>query len=162
MPETKKPSSADAEAPSGAAAVDAALEGGTEAGAPETKTGPRRKRVKRTVQNARVCIHASENNTIVTFTDPEGNVLGWSSAGAAGFKGTRKSTPYAAKVAAETASEKVKPYGIESIQVEVKGFGPGREQAIRGLQSAGFNLDAIIDTTPVPHGGCRPSGRRRV
>ncbi|MEK7218602.1 MAG: 30S ribosomal protein S11 [Patescibacteria group bacterium] len=122
----------------------------------------KRKKSKRHVPRARACIHASENNTIVTFTDPEGNVLGWSSAGAAGFKGTRKSTPYAAKVAAETASLKVKPMGIESLDVEVKGLGPGREQAIRGLQAAGFSLESIIDVTPIPHGGCRPTGRRRV
>ncbi|MFA6039467.1 MAG: 30S ribosomal protein S11 [Candidatus Peribacteraceae bacterium] len=122
----------------------------------------KRKKSKRHVPRARVCIHASENNTIITFTDPAGNVLGWSSAGAAGFKGTRKSTPYAAKVAAETASLKVKPMGIESVDVEVKGLGPGREQAIRGLQSAGFSLESIIDVTPIAHGGCRPTGRRRV
>jgi small subunit ribosomal protein S11 len=127
------------------------------------RAGPvRRKKHKRTLTRARACIHASENNTIVTFTDPEGNVLGWSSAGAAGFKGTRKSTPYAAKVAAETASGKVKPFGIQSVDIEVKGLGPGREQAIRGIQAAGFNLESIIDRTPIPHGGCRPTGRRRV
>lgn len=127
-----------------------------------TKTVPRKKKIKRNLPKARVCIHAGENNTIVTFTDFEGNVLGWSSSGSAGFKGTRKSTPYAAKVAAETAALKVKPYGIETLTVEVKGLGPGREQAIRGLQGAGYNIDAIIDTTPIPHGGCRPAGRRRV
>jgi small subunit ribosomal protein S11 len=126
-------------------------------------TGPvRRKKVKRAVSKARVCVHAGENNTIVTFTDLDGNVLGWSSAGSAGFKGTRKSTPYAAKVAAETAAGKVKPYGIESVTVEVKGLGPGREQSLRGLQAAGLNIDAIVDTTPIAHGGCRAAGRRRV
>jgi small subunit ribosomal protein S11 len=123
---------------------------------------PKKKRVKRTVPKARVCISAGENNTIVTFTDLSGNVLGWSSSGSSGFKGTRKSTPYAAKVAAENAALKVKPYAIESVTVEVKGLGPGREQAIRGLQSAGLNLDAIIDVTPIAHGGCRPPVRRRV
>lgn len=122
----------------------------------------KKKRIKRNLPKARVCIHAGENNTIVTFTDFDGNVLAWSSAGASGFKGTRKSTPYAAKVAAENAALKVKPYGVEAVTVEVKGLGPGREQAIRGLQSAGLNLDAIIDVTPIPHGGCRPAGRRRV
>ncbi|TSC58700.1 MAG: small subunit ribosomal protein S11 [Candidatus Peregrinibacteria bacterium Greene0416_19] len=135
-----------------------ALVATTEAKAPPV----RRKKIKRILPKARVCVHAGENNTIVTFTDFEGNVLGWCSSGAAGFKGTRKSTPYAAKVAAETAALKVKPYGIESVTVEVKGLGPGREQALRGLQTAGLNLDAIIDTTPIPHGGCRPAGRRRV
>lgn len=123
----------------------------------------KKRKVKRSIVKARVCIHAGENNTIITFTDPDGQVLGWSSAGSAGFKGTRKSTPYAAKVAAETAAMKVKPaYGIESVIVEIKGLGPGREQAIRGLQGAGLNLDAIIDTTPIAHGGCRAPGRRRV
>ena len=131
----------------------------TEAKAP---VKARRKKIKRTLPQARVCIHAGENNTIVTFTDLDGKKLGGSSSGAAGFKGTRKSTPYAAKVTAEKASEIVQGYGIQSVTVEVKGLGPGREQAIRGLQSAGLNLDAIIDTTPIPHGGCRPAGRRRV
>ena len=125
-------------------------------------TKVRKKKVKRTVPKARVCIHASENNTIVTFTDMEGNVLAWASAGSAGFEGTRKSTPYAAKVAAETAAQKALGYGVESIAIEMKGLGPGREQAIRGLQGAGLNLDAIVDVTPIPHGGCRPSRRRRV
>ena len=147
---------ADKEVPT--TGVDAALAEATDA-KPEAK---RRKKVKKTVPNARVCIHAGENNTIVTFTDLQGNVLGGSSAGSAGFKGTRKSTPYAAKVAAETAALKVKPYGIESVSIEVRGLGPGREQAIRGLQGAGFNLDAIVDRTPIAHGGCRPRGRRRV
>lgn len=138
-----------------------ALEGGDPA--PDAKApAVRKKKIKRSLPKARVCIHAGENNTIVTFTDYEGNVIGWSSSGSSGFKGTRKSTPYAAKVAAENAALKVKPYGIESVTVEVKGLGPGREQAIRGLQSAGLNLDAIIDVTPIPHGGCRPAGRRRV
>lgn len=122
----------------------------------------RRKKTKRTLTRARVCIHAGENNTIVTFTDPQGNVVGWSSSGSAGFKGTRKSTPYAAKVAAETASLKVKPLGIQTVDVLVKGIGPGREQAIRGLQAAGLSIESIVDVTPIPHGGCRPAGRRRV
>lgn len=125
-------------------------------------TKARKKKVKRTVPKARVCIHASENNTIVTFTDMEGKVLAWASAGSSGFEGTRKSTPYAAKVAAETAAQKVGGFGVESLHVELKGLGPGREQAIRGLQSAGMNLDAIVDVTPIPHGGCRPPRRRRV
>lgn len=125
-------------------------------------TKARKKKVKRTVPKARARIQASENNTIVTLTDMEGNVLAWASAGSSGFEGTRKSTPYAAKVAAETAVQKVAGFGVQSLQVELKGLGPGREQAIRGLQSAGMNLDAIVDVTPIPHGGCRPSRRRRV
>lgn len=128
--------------------------------APAPKT--RRKKVKRTVPKARACIHATENNTIVTFTDLEGRKIAGSSSGAAGFKGTRKSTPYAAKVAAEQAAQKALVYGVQSVQVEIKGLGPGREQAIRGIQGAGINLDAIIDVTPIPHGGCRPRRRRRV
>lgn len=143
--------------------VEQALAGGDPVPDSAAATGPvRKKKIKRALPKARVCIHAGENNTIVTFTDLEGNVLGWSSSGAAGFKGTRKSTPYAAKVAAETASGKVKPYGIETVTVEMKGLGPGREQAIRGLQAAGLNIDAIIDVTPIAHGGCRMPGRRRV
>lgn len=129
--------------------------------APKAPKAPKKK-IKRTVPLARVCIHAGENNTIVTFTDPDGNKLAGASAGSAGFKGTRKSTPYAGKVAAEKAVELVQGFGIESVRVEVKGLGPGREQAIRGLVGAGLNLDAIIDVTPVAHGGCRRRRRRRV
>ncbi len=125
-------------------------------------TKAKKKKIKRTVPKARCCIFAGENNTIVSFTDLNGDKLGGSSSGACGFKGTRKSTPYAAKVAAEKAAENVQGYGIESVQVEVKGLGPGREQAIRGVQAAGYNLDAIVDLTPIPHGGCRAPGRRRV
>jgi len=140
------------------------LEGSASAEGADVKAGPkiRRKKIKKSVPQARVCIHAGENNTIVTFTDLDGNKLGGSSAGMAGFKGSRKSTPYAAKVAAEKAAELMQGYGVQSVTVEVKGLGPGREQSIRGLQSAGLNLDAIIDTTPIPHGGVRPPGRRRV
>ncbi len=132
----------------------------------ESSTTPvtkiRKKKVKRTVRQARACIHAGENNTIVSLTDPEGKVLAWASSGSSGFAGTRKSTPYSAKIAAENAVQKALSFGIESVQVEIKGLGPGREQAIRGLQGAGLNLDAIIDVTPIPHGGCRPPRRRRV
>lgn len=140
------------------------LQGGADAAGTEAKAPvkARRKKIKKTVPQARVCITAGENNTIVTFTDLNGNKLGGCSAGMAGFKGTRKSTPYAAKVAAEKAVERCQGYGIQSVTVEVKGLGPGREQCIRGLQSAGINLDAIIDTTPIPHGGVRAPGRRRV
>jgi len=127
-----------------------------------TKPKARKKKVKRTVPKARVCIHAGENNTIITFTDLEGNKLVGASCGATGFRGTRKSTPYAAKVASEKAVELVQLYGVESVAVEIKGLGPGREQAIRGIQGAGINLDSIVDKTPIPHGGCRPRRRRRV
>lgn len=125
-------------------------------------TAKKKKKIKVKVPHARVCILAGENNTIVTFTDFNGNKLGSSSCGAAGFSGSKKSTPYAAKVAAEQAAEHVAGYGIEQVDVEVKGLGPGREQAIRGILSAGINLQSIIDTTPIPHGGVRQKRRRRV
>ncbi len=151
---------AETTTPAAAPSVTDLLGSDTAAAAAAPKT--RRKKVKRSIKNARVCIHAGENNTIVTITDMEGNTLAWASSGSSGFEGTRKSTPYSSKVAAENAVAKVAGYGIESVTVEVKGLGPGREQSIRGLQAAGLNLDAIIDVTPIPHGGCRPSRRRRV
>lgn len=130
--------------------------------APKDVTKIRRKKGKRAVPKARACIHCGENNTIVTITDLQGNTLAWASSGSSGFEGTRKSTPYSAKVAAENAAAKAAGYGVESVTVEIKGIGPGREQSLRGLQAAGLNLDAIIDVTPIPHGGCRPARRRRV
>lgn len=120
------------------------------------------RRSKRSVLKARACIAAGENNTIVTITDLDGKVLGWASSGSAGFKGARKSTPYAAKVAAEKAMGIVSTFGIQSLEIEVKGIGPGREQAIRGLQVAGITFDAIVDRTPIAHGGCRAPKPRRV
>jgi small subunit ribosomal protein S11 len=105
---------------------------------------------------------ATENNTIVTITDLNGKVLTWASSGSCGFKGARKSTPYAAKVAAEKAMTVASPYGIQSLEIEVKGIGPGREQAIRGLQIAGINFESITDVTPIAHGGCRAPRPRRV
>ncbi|MDD3897081.1 MAG: 30S ribosomal protein S11 [Candidatus Peribacteraceae bacterium] len=126
------------------------------------KAPARKKKVKKKVPLAIACIHAGENNTIVIFTDLDGNKLAGKSCGAAGFKGTRKSTPYAAKVAAEQASEAVQSFGVESVHVRVKGLGPGREQAIRGIQGAGINLESIVDVTPIPHGGVRQRRRRRV
>lgn len=133
--------------------------------APSTEEATPKKKVKkskRTVLKARACISCSENNTIVTIADMDGKVLAWASSGSSGFKGARKSTPYAAKVAAERAMGMVTAFGIQSLQIEVKGIGPGREQAIRGLQVSGINFDAIIDRTPVAHGGCRPPKPRRV
>ncbi len=144
-----------------ATATDATT-GVTDAPVASDKAKRRRKKTKRMVPKARVCVYAGDNNTIITVTDLDGRVLGWSSAGASGFKGSRKSTPYAAKVAAEQAMGKVQPFGIQSVQVEVKGIGPGREQALRGIQAAGIAFDAIIDTTPVAHGGCRPRKSRRI
>jgi small subunit ribosomal protein S11 len=127
-----------------------------------SSTPAKRKKIKRKVQHAHVYVHAGQNNTIVTFTDEKGDVLCWSSSGACGFKGSRKSTPYAAKVTSESAAEKAVPFGVEKVSVFVKGLGPGREQAIRGLQGAGLDFDKIIDATPIPHGGCRPKRKRRV
>lgn len=121
-----------------------------------------KKKIRVSVTKGNVYVKATFNNTIVTITDKEGNVLAWASAGSSGFKGARKSTPYAAQVAAEKAVNSVKPYGMMKVSIFVKGVGPGREQAIRGLQSAGMDIDAIIDTTPVPHNGCRKKKPRRV
>ena len=128
----------------------------------EVKAPVPRKKRKRIVPQARVCIHAGPNNTIVTFTDPEGNVLAWATAGSCGFKGSRKSTPYAAKVTAEAAAEKAERFGIEKVTIEIKGIGPGRDQALRGLQGAGYDFERIIDVTPIAHGGCRPKRKRRI
>jgi small subunit ribosomal protein S11 len=107
-------------------------------------------------------IHATFNNTIVTISDRHGNTLCWSSAGHAGFKGSRKSTPFAAQVAAEQCGEKAKQFGVKILDVLYNGPGPGRESATRALQAAGFEIQNLIDVTPLPHNGCRPSKRRRV
>ncbi len=107
-------------------------------------------------------IQATFNNTIVTLTDPNGNVISWGSAGGQGFKGSRKSTPYAAQVTAESAARKAMEHGLRQIEVYVKGPGSGREAAIRSLQNAGLSVTSIIDVTPIPHNGCRPPKRRRV
>ena len=107
-------------------------------------------------------IHASFNNTLVTITDPQGNVLSWASAGAVNFKGSRKGTPFAAQVAAENASRKAQEHGLRKIDVRVSGPGSGRETAIRSLQASGLEVSSISDRTPVPHNGCRPPKRRRV
>ncbi|MEY4222021.1 MAG: ribosomal protein [Chloroflexota bacterium] len=122
----------------------------------------RRKREKRVVPRGRAYVHATFNNTIVTFTDQQGNTLAWGSAGKTGFKGSRKSTPYAARVAAEEASKAAKELGMLEVEVFIKGPGPGRESAIRAIQSLGIKVRSITDTTPVPHNGCRPPKRRRV
>jgi small subunit ribosomal protein S11 len=121
-----------------------------------------RRRDRKNVPRGRVFIQATFNNTIVTMTDPAGNVLAWSSAGANGFKGSRKSTPYAAQVTAEQASRKAQEHGLRQVDVYVKGPGSGREMAIRSLQASGMMVISISDTTPIPHNGCRPPKRRRV
>ncbi|MDF2379240.1 MAG: 30S ribosomal protein S11 [Candidatus Gracilibacteria bacterium] len=121
---------------------------------------PKRK-IKRLVKFGRVYIKAGFNNTLLTATDPDGNVLARSSAGGSGFKGAKKSTPYAAQVAAERLAEKLEQFGMQHVQVFLKGVGPGREQGIRGL-AKNFDVDLIVDRTALPHNGCRPKKRRRV
>ena len=123
---------------------------------------PTRKKVKKDVADGIAHIHASFNNTIIMITDRQGNALAWATAGGSGFRGSRKSTPFAAQVAAEKAGEKVKEYGMKNLEVEVKGPGPGRESAVRALNNAGFQITNITDVTPIPHNGCRPPKRRRV
>ena len=121
-----------------------------------------RKKVKKFVEDGVVNIRATFNNTIVSISDQEGNVLSWSSGGAKGFKGTRKGTPFAAQIAAEDVGNKAKEYGIKSLKVEVSGPGSGRESALRSLQAIGYIITSIRDVTPIPHNGCRPKKRRRV
>lgn len=122
----------------------------------------RRRRVKKNIESGIAHIHSTFNNTIVMITDPQGNAVSWSSAGALGFKGSRKSTPFAAQMASETAAKTAMEHGMQSIEVNVKGPGSGRESAIRALQAAGLEVTAIRDVTPVPHNGARPPKRRRV
>ncbi len=126
---------------------------------PVTKT---RKRVKKNVVEGIAHIHASFNNTIITITDRQGNTLAWATSGGSGFRGSRKSTPFAAQVAAERVGNVVKDYGVKNLEVNVKGPGPGRESAVRALNAAGFKIMSIMDVTPIPHNGCRPPKRRRV
>ena len=120
------------------------------------------KKGKKIVTDGVAHIHSSFNNTIVTITDHKGNTIAWSSAGAEGFKGSRKSTPFAAQLAAESAGKKAKENGVKTLEIEVRGPGAGRESALRALQSTGFIITAIKDVTPIPHNGCRPPKRRRV
>ena len=128
----------------------------------KTPAGRVRRRERNSVPRGQAHIQATFNNTIVTLTDPNGNVLSWGSAGAQGFKGSRKSTPYAAQVTAESAARKAMEHGLKQIDVFVKGPGSGREAAIRSLQAAGLSVTSITDVTPIPHNGCRPPKRRRV
>ena len=121
----------------------------------------RKRRVKKNIATGVAHIHSTFNNTIVTITDPHGNAISWSSAGALGFKGSRKSTPFAAQMASEAAAKAAMDHGMKSVDVSVKGPGPGREAAIRALQAAGLDVTAIKDVTPVPHNGCRPPKRPR-
>jgi small subunit ribosomal protein S11 len=128
---------------------------------PKTSTARRRK-IKRTVASGQMHVQATFNNTIVTFTDERGNALSWSSAGSAGFKGSRKSTPFAAQTAAERAATAAKDYGLSRVDVLVNGVGSGRESAIRALTTMGIAVASIKDVTGIPHGGCRPRKARRV
>ena len=121
-----------------------------------------KKKEKRTVISGKAFVNATFNNTIISITDNDGNVLSWSSAGSKGFKGSRKSTPYAAQVAADDAAIKASEYGLKNIDVEVKGPGSGRETALRALQARGFKIISIKDASPIPHNGCRPPKKRRV
>jgi small subunit ribosomal protein S11 len=120
------------------------------------------KKVKRSLSSGQVHIFASFNNTIITVTDMEGNTVAWGSAGSAGFKGSRKSTPFAARLAAEQAIKSAQQFGIQEVDLFVKGPGPGRENAIRAVQALGLKVRSIADITPVPHNGCRPPKKRRV
>lgn len=127
------------------------------------KPARKTKKVKRTVIDGIAHIHASFNNTIITLTDRQGNALSWATSGGSGFRGSRKSTPFAAQVAAERAGNvAVAEYGLKNLDVNVKGPGPGRESAVRALNSCGFTINSITDVTPIPHNGCRPPKKRRV
>ena len=121
-----------------------------------------RKKVKRSVIDGVAHIYESFNNTIVTITDRQGNTLSWATAGGSGFRGSRKSTPFAAQVAAEKAGEAAQDYGLKNLDVQVNGPGPGRESAVRALNNSGYKITNITDVTPVPHNGCRPPKKRRV
>jgi len=121
-----------------------------------------KKKVKKQVADGIAHIHASFNNTIITITDRQGNALGWATAGGSGFRGSRKSTPFAAQVAAGRVGQVVKEFGLKNLDVNVKGPGPGRESAVRALNNAGFKIASITDLTPIPHNGCRPPKKRRV
>jgi len=121
-----------------------------------------RRRERKNIASGVAHVNASFNNTMITITDVQGNSISWSSAGSQGFKGSRKSTPYAAQIAAEDAGKKAMDHGMKTLEVEVKGPGAGRESALRALQAVGFTITAIRDVTPIPHNGCRPRKRRRV
>lgn len=121
-----------------------------------------KKKVKKNISDGIAHVHASFNNTIVTITDRQGNALAWATAGGSGFRGSRKSTPFAAQVAAERAGMAAKEYGLKNLDVQVNGPGPGRESAVRSLNNVGYKIGSITDVTPIPHNGCRPPKKRRV
>ncbi len=126
------------------------------------KPGSSKKRIKRDVADGIAHVHATFNNTIITITDRKGNTLSWATAGGSGFRGSRKSTPFAAQVAAETAGKVAQEYGMKNLDVRIKGPGPGRESAVRSLNNLGFKITNILDVTAIPHNGCRPPKKRRV
>lgn len=126
------------------------------------QTARPRRRERKNISSGIAHVNASFNNTMITITDVQGNAISWSSAGSQGFKGSRKSTPYAAQVAAEDAGRKAQDHGMKTLEVEVSGPGSGRESALRALQATGFTITSIRDVTPIPHNGCRPRKRRRV
>ena len=121
-----------------------------------------KKRARKNIANAVAHVKASFNNTIITFTDEAGNAISWATSGGSGFRGSRKSTPFAAQVAADRAGQAAKEYGLKNLDVNVKGPGPGRESAVRALNNAGYKITSITDVTPIPHNGCRPPKKRRV
>ncbi|MCP4042066.1 MAG: 30S ribosomal protein S11 [Gammaproteobacteria bacterium] len=127
-----------------------------------SSAGKAHKKVKKNVVDGVAHVHASFNNTIITITDRQGNALAWATSGGSGFRGSRKSTPFAAQVAATRAGEVVKEFGMKNMEVQVKGPGPGRDSAVRALNNAGFKITSISDVTPIPHNGCRPPKKRRV
>jgi len=129
---------------------------------PEKKKPRTRKRERKSIPRGKAYIQSTFNNTIITLTDPEGNVIAWGSSGTAGFKGSRKGTPFAAQIAAQNAARRAKEHGLRQVEVYVKGPGSGREAAIRSLQASGLWISGIRDVTPIPHDGCRPPKRRRV
>ncbi|MFA5041179.1 MAG: 30S ribosomal protein S11 [Bdellovibrionales bacterium] len=132
-------------------------------GKAEEKAAPvRRRKERKNIVNATAHVNASFNNTIITIADAQGNTIAWSSSGLMGFKGSRKSTPYAAQMCAEDVGKKALDHGVRTLEVEVKGPGAGRESALRALQAVGFSITSIRDVTPIPHNGCRPRKRRRV
>ena len=126
---------------------------------PNTKT---KKKIKKVVVDGIAHIHASFNNTIITLSDRQGNVLSWATSGGAGFRGSRKSTPFAAQVAAEAAGRTALEFGLKNLEVRIKGPGPGRESSVRALNALGYKITNIVDVTPIPHNGCRPPKKRRV
>ena len=142
--------------------VETNKEAKTELQAKESKFKKNKKKIKKNITSGIAYVYSTFNNTIISIADESGNVISWSSAGSKGFKGSRKSTPYAAQMAAEDAGSKAREHGVKTLKVEIQGPGSGRESALRALQSTGFTITSIKDVTSIPHNGCRPPKRRRV